>query len=142
MLRRADIDDWWSMVAFGAEEIRSKSPFDYSLDELRERTRRGELRLLIDPPKVGFFIVQLKMQPILHLFIWMAWSGEKEPLMAVYQKQLEELARIAGAKYLEMISSRRGYERAGWIPVSLRDEGIVYQKGITHGWWRRQQRSS
>ncbi len=139
MLRRADIDEWWSMVAFGAEEIRRKSPFHYSLDELREKVRRGALRLLIDPPKVGFFIVQLKMQPKPHLFIWMAWSGEKKPLMVVYQKQLEDLARIAGATYLEMISSRRGYERAGWIPVSLRDEGIVYQKGIGYGRrWRQQ----
>ena len=130
MLRRADIDDWWSMVAFGAEEIRRKSPFSYSLEMLRERIRSGEFRLLIDPPRVGFFIVQLKMRPEQHLFIWMAWSGEGQPLMSIYQNQIEHLARVAGAKYLEMISSRRGYERTGWTPANLHGEDIIYRKDI------------
>jgi hypothetical protein len=125
MLRHADIDEHWNMVKEGLEAIMRKSPFDCSLVKLRADIRLGRLRLLIDPPKPGFLIVELRMQPEPHLFIWMAWSAQGENLMAECLPELEEMALQVGAKYLEMQSKRRGYERTGW---TIND--IIYRKDL------------
>ena len=125
MLRRADIDDHWEMVNKGLEVIMRKSPFREDINEIRAGLISGRLRLLIDPPYVGFFIVELVMKPEPHLFLWFGWNGNKEPLTAKYLPEIEAMARQVGAKYLELKSKRRGYERAGWEVDS-----ITYRRGL------------
>jgi len=125
MLRRADIDEHWDMVKEGLDAIMLKSPFDCSISKLRADIKIGNLRLLIDPPSSGFLIVELKMQPEPHLLVWMGWSAKGENLMESNMPELEDMARQVGAKYLEMRSKRRGYERTGWTV-----DDIIYKKEL------------
>jgi len=125
MLRRAEVDEHWEMVKEGLTAIAKKSPFDCEIGKIRYDIRRGRLRLLIDPPRRGFLIVELKMQPAKHLLIWMAWGPNGENLTERYLPEIEAMAKQVGAKYMEIRSKRKGYERTGWTV-----DDIIYKKEL------------
>lgn len=130
MLRVADIDKFWPLVERGGTEVLDRLGPIFSLDDLKAKCRTGEYRLLIDPPRVGFIIIQLKMVPERHLFIWLVWSGEKQHLMKEYETELAEMGRSIGAEYIELTSRRKGLERCGWMISRMDAIGITYRKDL------------
>lgn len=126
MLWVADADRFWPLVEQGAKHI----PADVDLAALREKVRQGDCRMLIDPPHIGFLIVQLYMRPQRHLFVWLGWSGDREAAIDLYVPELMAMARQVGAEYLLMRSRRKGFQRKGWTIDRIDTDGIKYRKDL------------
>ncbi len=57
------------------------------------------------------------------LFIWLAYSHAKVPIIEKYAAEVDQIARGAGLVGIQFVSTRRGYERAlpdGWEPMHTR----------------------
>jgi len=127
VLRRVtDIDRVWPLIAKGAEQVRRRFNYTWTLDDIRTDLDSGELIALVDPPRVGFFLVAFRLKPQPHLFGWLVWSGEKKNLYLEYEAQLENMARSIGATYMEITTKRKGFSRKGW----KHQGGNLYRKDL------------
>lgn len=111
MLRRTtDIKTFWPLFVHAARQV--KEPLD--VGELKTKLTDGEWHALIDPPVTGVIIVAFRVQPVRHVFIWLAWAKAARSVLREYSQQLEDMARASGAAYLEMHTRRKGFARFGW----------------------------
>lgn len=117
MLEATDIRKVWETVRPGLEEIRAEMRADWRPEDLYAMCVNGQATLYTDPGASRGFVVVSRLQNEFtgepYLYVHAAWApGER--VGEVYLPQIEEIARKAGARFIEILSPRRGFERTGW----------------------------
>lgn len=124
-LELMDIRRVWERVRPGLEQVARDMGADWRPEDIYALcvNRQASLYLAAE----GFIILskpvnEWTLEP--YLFVVAAFAPDA-PVQERYLEELESLARAAGAAYIECLSPRRGFERAGWTP-----EHVCYRRRV------------
>lgn len=129
MLEIVDIRECFEEVKPGLEALIRKYGDQYwTTDQVYEQCVTGEAHLFMDRLEhPGWFLVVRVIsdlctrEPI--LFLWLAYAPHA--LSTDLWPEIEELARLIGAKKIRMESSRHGFVRMGW-----KVRNIIFEREI------------
>ena len=107
-----ELRGWWSSIRPGIEQIKSKSPENWIVEDVYTDlfNQKSMLFVVLENNRFkGFFILQPLGQ---ELHVWAAWTLENDYLIVEKGlKYIKQLASNGNAKYLTFSSHRRGWER-------------------------------
>ena len=132
MLYSPDIRDVWDAIVDGLREVKEKTDAEWRPEDIYHSVLSGKSFLFMDSSDPASFVV---LSEYTHTYLSsrvlvcdIAWNKTGDAIDR-YQGELEEIAREAGAKYLEFSSPRIGFkkvaERHGYETVCT-----IYRKSI------------
>ena len=105
-----ELRSWWPSVKPGLENVKTKSPEDWIIEDVYVDCYNGRSMLwaLIDESRViGYWVLQPDGDK---LHVWAGWSLEnRHDNLENGLKYIKEIARQGNAKYITFSSHRKGW---------------------------------
>lgn len=123
MVRTVRIGECWERIKPGLEIIRVKTHADWGLDDAYQQCLLDQWAIFMDDAVDGFLITRLyqcEFTGVRRLEVIAAYYGgsDVDPT-EMYLPFIQQLARAADAKQIEVRSPRRGWERKGFRVVDI-----------------------
>jgi hypothetical protein len=110
----ADIRDVWDIIVDGLREVAQKTDAEWRPEDIYHSVLSGKSFLFMDSSDPQSFVVLSEYaHPYLSsrvLVVDIAYNKTGDAIDR-YQAEMEEIAKEAGAKYLEFSSPRAGFKR-------------------------------
>ena len=132
MLKVVDVRFAWDEALPFIERVRKESDTDWRCEDVYAACISGASTMLM-PEEVNDGVIVISIETNRYtlnkfLFVWVCCSKDKEA-QAKYAEQLEIIAKKEGCLYIEMMSTRKGFERkGGWKAART-----VFRKEVNHG---------
>lgn len=126
MLQPADIRQVWDQILPGLLDLKARYPLDWRPEDVYAACVNGTSELFLSDS--GFLVTELtenQFDTTLEFLVWVAYDRSPDA-QSRYLSEVEAMARARGAKRLVMVSSRKGWERAGYWTATF----IHYERDL------------